>query len=44
MIEYPEAHHTLEFEPDPTRYAFDLIVWLEAHAAANVAGAARVVS
>ena len=44
MIEYPEAHHTLEFEPDPTRYALDLIVWLEAHAAANVAGAVRVVS
>ena len=24
VIEYPEAHHTLEFEPDPTRYARDL--------------------
>ena len=44
VVEYPEAHHTLEFEPDPTRYAFDLIRWLESHAAANVAGAARVVS
>jgi alpha-beta hydrolase superfamily lysophospholipase len=28
VIEYPEAHHTLEFEPDPTRYAQDLITWL----------------
>ena len=24
LIEYPEAHHTLEFEPDPSRYAQDL--------------------
>jgi alpha-beta hydrolase superfamily lysophospholipase len=29
VIEYPEAHHTLEFEPDPTRYARDLIDWIE---------------
>lgn len=28
-IIYPEAHHTLEFEPDPTRYARDLIAWLD---------------
>jgi alpha-beta hydrolase superfamily lysophospholipase len=28
VIEYPEAHHTLEFEPDPTRYARDLTDWL----------------
>ena len=28
VIEYPEAHHTLEFEPDPSRYAADLIGWL----------------
>ncbi len=28
IIEYPEAHHTLEFEPDPSRYALDLIDWL----------------
>lgn len=28
-IEYPEGHHTLEFEPDPSRYARDLIGWLE---------------
>ncbi|HWE40027.1 MAG TPA: alpha/beta fold hydrolase [Isosphaeraceae bacterium] len=29
VIEYSEAHHTLEFEPDPSRYARDLIAWLE---------------
>jgi alpha-beta hydrolase superfamily lysophospholipase len=29
IIEYPEAHHTLEFEPDPSRYARDLIAWLD---------------
>jgi acylglycerol lipase len=29
VIEYPEAHHTLEFEPDPTRYARDLVGWLD---------------
>jgi alpha-beta hydrolase superfamily lysophospholipase len=28
-IEYPEGHHTLEFEPDPSRYALDLIGWLD---------------
>ncbi len=31
VIEYPEAHHTLEFEPDPTRYASDLIDWIDGH-------------
>jgi alpha-beta hydrolase superfamily lysophospholipase len=31
VIEYPEAHHTLEFEPDPTRYATDLIGWMNRH-------------
>jgi alpha-beta hydrolase superfamily lysophospholipase len=29
LIVYPEAQHTLEFEPDPTRYARDLIAWLD---------------
>ena len=29
LIEYPEAHHTLEFEPDPARYARDLAAWLD---------------
>jgi alpha-beta hydrolase superfamily lysophospholipase len=36
IIEYPEGHHTLEFEPDPTRYALDLIGWIEGHVRANV--------
>lgn len=31
VIEYPEGCHTLEFDPDPTRYARDLIGWLDAH-------------
>jgi alpha-beta hydrolase superfamily lysophospholipase len=35
VIEYPQAHHTLEFEPDPTAYARDLVVWIEAHVGAN---------
>jgi alpha-beta hydrolase superfamily lysophospholipase len=29
VIEYPDAHHTLEFEPDPSRYALDLVAWLD---------------
>jgi acylglycerol lipase len=28
LIEYPEAHHTLEFEVHPERYALDLAAWL----------------
>ena len=28
IIEYPEAHHTLEFEPDPERFLGDLLGWL----------------
>jgi alpha-beta hydrolase superfamily lysophospholipase len=28
VIEYPEAHHTLEFEPDPERFIGDLLGWL----------------
>jgi acylglycerol lipase len=31
IIEYPEGHHTLEFEPDPRRYALDLVAWLDRH-------------
>ncbi len=34
LIEYAGAHHTLEFEPDPGRYARDLIGWLD-HLAAS---------
>jgi alpha-beta hydrolase superfamily lysophospholipase len=44
VIEYPEGHHTLEFEPDPTRYAHDLIDWLDRQLAANTSRAARVPS
>jgi alpha-beta hydrolase superfamily lysophospholipase len=29
VIEYPEGHHTLEFEPDPSAYARDLVQWLD---------------
>jgi acylglycerol lipase len=29
VIEYPAGHHTLEFDPDPSRYALDLIAWLD---------------
>ncbi|WP_435005997.1 alpha/beta fold hydrolase [Tundrisphaera lichenicola] len=29
VIDYPEGHHTLEFDPDPSLYALDLIRWLE---------------
>jgi alpha-beta hydrolase superfamily lysophospholipase len=32
VIEYPEAHHTLEFEPDPERFIGDVLAWLEKHA------------
>lgn len=42
IIEYPKGHHTLEFDPDPTRYARDLISWIEGHVRPNVRGAARV--
>jgi pimeloyl-ACP methyl ester carboxylesterase len=29
VIEYPGAHHTLEFEPDPDRFVGDLLAWLD---------------
>ena len=32
VIEYPQAHHTPEFEPDPTPYFAELSRWLLAHA------------
>ncbi len=28
LIVYPDAHHTLEFEPDPEPFINDLIAWL----------------
>jgi alpha-beta hydrolase superfamily lysophospholipase len=32
IIEYPGAHHTLEFEPEPDTFIRDLLHWLERHA------------
>ena len=32
VIEYPGAHHTLEFEPEPMRFIGDLRAWLDKHA------------
>ena len=29
VIEYPDGHHTLEFDADPDQYARDLIAWME---------------
>jgi alpha-beta hydrolase superfamily lysophospholipase len=31
VIEYPGAHHTLEFEPEPDKYVGDLVDWLVRH-------------
>jgi alpha-beta hydrolase superfamily lysophospholipase len=31
IIEYPGAHHTLEFEPEPRSFLSDLTGWLETH-------------
>jgi alpha-beta hydrolase superfamily lysophospholipase len=31
IIEYPGAHHTLEFEPDPEVFLSDLMRWLDDH-------------
>jgi alpha-beta hydrolase superfamily lysophospholipase len=31
VVEYPDAHHTLEFESDPDRFIDDLTGWLERH-------------
>jgi alpha-beta hydrolase superfamily lysophospholipase len=44
VIEYPEAHHTLEFEPDPARYAEDLVGWLDGRDVPNLARPVRVES
>lgn len=38
VIEYPKAHHTLEFEPEPDRYARDLIAWLDRQAFLETGG------
>ena len=29
VIEYPKAHHTLEFEPEPDFFIDDLLRWLD---------------
>ena len=29
VIVYPDGHHTLEFDPDPSSYALDLADWLD---------------
>lgn len=29
ILDYPDGYHTLEFEPDPSRYALDLAAWLD---------------
>jgi alpha-beta hydrolase superfamily lysophospholipase len=34
VIEYPGAHHTLEFEPDPDRFVNDVQRWLDRRTAA----------
>jgi alpha-beta hydrolase superfamily lysophospholipase len=31
IVEYPGAHHTLEFEPEPQPFLADLSSWLETH-------------
>jgi alpha-beta hydrolase superfamily lysophospholipase len=31
IIEYPGAHHTLEFEPEPERWIADVRGWLDRH-------------
>jgi alpha-beta hydrolase superfamily lysophospholipase len=31
IIEYPGAHHTLEFEPDPEPFIRDILAWLDRH-------------
>jgi alpha-beta hydrolase superfamily lysophospholipase len=36
IIEYPGAHHTLEFEPDPKSFFRDVVHWLETHGPQSV--------
>ena len=38
IIEYPDAHHTLEFEPEPDSFIRDMIAWLERQLASREAG------
>jgi acylglycerol lipase len=38
LIEYPEARHTLEFEPDPHRFIRDVVEWLHRVSRGKVEG------
>lgn len=38
VIEYPGAHHTLEFEPDPEVFLKDLLAWLDRQSAGKERG------
>lgn len=29
IVEYPDAHHTLEFEPEPGKFVADMLAWLD---------------
>jgi acylglycerol lipase len=31
VITYPDAHHTLEFEPEPDRFLSEMVRWLDRH-------------
>jgi alpha-beta hydrolase superfamily lysophospholipase len=35
VITYPDAHHTLEFEPDPDRFIAEMLRWLDRHCRAR---------
>jgi alpha-beta hydrolase superfamily lysophospholipase len=35
VFEYPGAHHTLEFEPEPDHFLGDLLRWLDRHVTAG---------
>jgi alpha-beta hydrolase superfamily lysophospholipase len=41
VIEYPDAHHTLEFEPDPRPFFRDLSDWLMQQSARQTNGVDR---
>jgi alpha-beta hydrolase superfamily lysophospholipase len=41
VIEYPRAHHTLEFEPDPEPFIADVLHWLDRQTTARTANTSR---
>jgi alpha-beta hydrolase superfamily lysophospholipase len=43
VIDYPRAHHTLEFEPDPEPFLADLLHWLDRQTAARTGNTSRPV-